>query len=81
MLTVYWPRQRSRGLTNAVSQNHSGRPVEMHDKTGCQRRSMQKEAALAGMCWSLKALSVVKKYVLVLIEKVSAPASRIQGLT
>ena len=80
MLTVYWARQRSRGLTNTVSQSHRARSVEMHDKTGCQRRSMQQEAALAGMCWSLKRVSVIKKYVLALIGKVSAPTSRIQVL-
>ena len=80
MLTVYWARQRSRGLTNTVSQSHRARSVEMHDKTGCQRRSMQQEAALAGMCWSLKRVSVIKKYVLALIGKVSAPTSRIQDI-
>lgn len=80
MLTVYWARQRSRGLTDTVSQSHRARSVEMHDKIGCQRRSMQQEAALAGMCCSLETVAVVKKYVLVLIGKVSAPASRIQVL-
>ena len=39
---------------------------------------MQQEVALAGMCWSIETVSVVKKYGLTLIGKVSAPASRIQ---
>lgn len=79
MLTVDWARQRSSGLTNAVSQNHRARPVEIHDKTGCHRRAMQQEAALADICWSIETVSVVKKYGRELIGKVSAPASRIQA--
>jgi len=78
MLTVYWARQCSSRLTNAVSQDYRARPVEMYDKTGCHRRPMQQEVALAGMCWSIETVSVVKKYGLTLIGKVSAPASRIQ---
>ncbi|MDR5900151.1 hypothetical protein QC823_14320 [Halomonas vilamensis] len=78
MLIVYRARQPGSGLTDTVSKNHRARPVEMHDKTGRRRRPMQQELALAGMCWSIETVSVVKKYSLAVIGKVSAPPSRIQ---
>ncbi|MCA1772097.1 MAG: hypothetical protein LC677_05530 [Halomonas sp.] len=52
----------------------------MHDKTGCRRRPMQQKTALAGRRWSIETVSVVKKYVLALIGKVSASSSRIQDI-
>ncbi|CAM4235019.1 hypothetical protein VRRI112168_18640 [Vreelandella rituensis] len=78
MLIVCRTTPLDRRLRITHSQHHSAWRVERHDKTGYQRRPMQQASAMDGMYWSIETASVVKKYVLAPIGKVSALPSRIQ---
>ena len=61
-------------------QVYRARLVEMHDKTGRQRRPTRQLSATTGSRWSIETGWVVKKCSLTMIGKVSALASRIQVL-